>query len=319
MVPEADLIMERRFLKRRVFRWRIVAFVAAALLLAALGQQFAGDGLLKTHGGHIARVRIDGMIVGDKKTIDMLKEIKESQAKALLVHVDSPGGTTAGSEAFYELLREISAKKPTVAVVNTLAASGGYIVALGTDHIVARQTSLIGSIGVLVQYPNVAKLLDTVGIKMEEVKSSPLKAAPNGFEPTSPEARAALDLVIQDSYTWFKGLVKDRRAMSDGELSTVSDGRIFTGRQALNFKLVDSLGGEEKAVAWLETTKGVEKDLPIEDWKPTKDFQEFSGLGGLSGAFFSDFVRNAAHFFGFELQKDPSNMRGLISVWKPSS
>ena len=102
-------------------------------------------------------------------------------------------------------------------VVDSMAASGGYITAIAGDHIVAQQTSLVGSIGVLFQFPNVTDLLDKIGVKVELVKSTPLKAAPDGFEPTSPEARAALNSIIQDSYAWFKGIVQDRRHLSDGE------------------------------------------------------------------------------------------------------
>ena len=134
------------------------------------------------------------------------------------MHINSPGGTTAGSEQLYDSLVRLKAKKPLVVVVEGLAASGGYITAIAADHIVAQQSSLVGSIGVLFQFPNFTELLKTVGVKVEEVKSSPLKAAPNGFEPTSPEARDALDALVKDSYAWFKGLVKDRRGMDDAQL-----------------------------------------------------------------------------------------------------
>jgi protease-4 len=134
---------------------------------------------------------------------------------ALKLHINSPGGTTAGSEQLYDALVRLKAKKPLVVVVEGLAASGGYITAIAADHIVAQQSSLVGSIGVLFQFPNFTELMKTVGVKVEEVKSSPLKAAPNGFEPTSPEARAALDALVKDSYAWFRGLVKERRGMDD--------------------------------------------------------------------------------------------------------
>jgi len=136
-------------------------------------------------------------------------------------------------------LVRLKAKKPLVVVVEGLAASGGYITAIAADHIVAQQSSLVGSIGVLFQYPNFTELLKTVGVKVEEVKSSPLKAAPNGFEPTSPEARAALDALVKDSYAWFRGLVKERRGLDDGLLEKVrrrtgfhrpSGGRAQAGR-----------------------------------------------------------------------------------------
>ena len=171
------------------------------------------------------------------------------------MHINSPGGTTAGSEQLYDSLVRLKAKKPLVVVVEGLAASGGYITAIAADHIVAQQSSLVGSIGVLFQFPNFTELLKTVGVKVEEVKSSPLKAAPNGFEPTSPEARAALDALVKDSYAWFRGLVKERRGMDDALLEKVADGRVFTGRQAVDLKLIDQLGDEKAAVAWLVAEK----------------------------------------------------------------
>src|SRR6201999_3157306 len=190
-----------------------------------------------------------------------------SRAAAVIVHINSPGGTTAGSEQLYQSLTQLKAKKPLVVVVEGLAASGGYITAIAADHIVAQKTSLVGSIGVLFQFPNFTDLLKTVGVKVQEVKSAPLKAAPNGYEPTSPEARAAIDSLVKDSYAWFKELVKNRRHMDDDTLQTVSDGRVFTGRQAISLKLVDELGDEKAAVAWLLAQKKISSELPVRDYK----------------------------------------------------
>ena len=172
------------------------------------------------------------------------------------MHIDSPGGTTAGSEQLYDSLMRLKAEKPMVVVVDGLAASGGYIAAIGADHIVAQQTSLVGSIGVLFQYPNVTELLKTLGVKVEEIKSSPLKAAPNGFEPTSPEARAAIESIVKDSYAWFRGLVQERRQMDGAALDRVADGRVFTGRQASTLKLIDQLGDERTARRLARQGKG---------------------------------------------------------------
>ena len=144
-----------------------------------------------------------------------------------------------------------------VVVVDGLAASGAYIAAISADHIIAQDTSLVGSIGVLFQFPNFTQVLKTIGIQVEEIKSSPLKAAPNGFEPTSPAARAAIEAIIVNSYAWFKGLVKDRRQMTDAQLAGVDDGRVFTGRQGVGLKLVDELGNEKTALAWLSKEKHV--------------------------------------------------------------
>ena len=273
----ADQLVDRRRLQRRLSLWRVLAFVAIALAIIALGWR-----LLGTRGGagslvpHIARLSITGLIVGDRDTIELVDDITKSKASAVLVEIDSPGGTTSGSERLYEALRRLSAKKPTVAVVRGLAASGAYIAAIGTDHIVAQTTSLVGSIGVLFQFPNVAGALDKIGVKVETIKSAPLKASPNGFEPTTPAAKAAIDALVVDSYGWFKGLVKARRNMDDGQLAAVDDGRVFTGGQGIGLHLVDAIGEERDAITYLEKARGVSKSLPVLDWKKESGF---SGLG----------------------------------------
>src|SRR6201999_80878 len=208
MSLDSDAIVDRRRIRRKLTFWRVVAalgIIAAVVAIAALGTP-AGRSAMSSSGS-IARVKIDGLIRSDQERVEALERLEKSSAAAVIVHINSPGGTTAGSEQLYDALVRLKAKKPLVVVVDGLAASGGYITAIAADHIVAQQTSLVGSIGVLFQIPNVTELLKTVGVKVEEVKSSPLKAAPNGFEPTSPEARDALDSLVKDSYAWSKGLV----------------------------------------------------------------------------------------------------------------
>jgi protease-4 len=250
MSLDADLIVDRRRMRRKLTFWRVIAIgviVLAVAGVAALGSNRAGFTGVRPY---IARVTIEGLIRGDRDRVQALDRLaRSSLARAVIIHVDSPGGTTAGSEQLYDSLSRLRDKKPIVIVVDSLAASGAYITALAGDHIVAQQTSLVGSIGVLFQYPNFADLLDKIGVKVEAVKSSPLKASPSGFEPTSPEAKAALDSIVKDSYAWFKNLVQDRRHLSDSELQTVSDGRVFTGHQAIDLKLIDELGDERAALA----------------------------------------------------------------------
>ena len=274
MSLDADLIVDRRRLRRKLTFWRV-----AAILLFVIG--IAGAAALTSKrmgflGGrpYIARVTISGLIRGDQNRVEQLDKLaKSSMARAVIVHVDSPGGTTAGSEQLFDSLSRLREAKPLVIVVDSMAASGGYITAIAGDHIVAQQTSLVGSIGVLFQFPNVTDLLDKIGVKVESVKSTPLKAAPDGFEPTSPEARAALNSIIQDSYAWFKGIVQDRRHLSDGELQTASDGRVFTGHQAIDLKLIDELGDERTALAWLAKEKKVDTKLPVRDYELAGPFQ----------------------------------------------
>lgn len=277
MSSDADLLADRRSLRRKLTLWRVLAVLGVVAAAIVGGLAWKGDSpSASLSRSHIARVTISGFISGDRRTLDLIKSVGESSAvSAVVLRVDSPGGTTSGSEALHSALRDLAGKKPMVTVVDGVAASGGYIAAMGADRIVARQTSLVGSIGVLFQFPNVSHLLDTVGVKVEAIKSSPLKAAPSGFEPTSPEAREALQRVVDDNYAWFKQMVRDRRHLGDGEVASVSDGRVHSGRQALALKLVDQIGGEPEAIAWLEREKGIAKELTVRDWRRRSETSSF--------------------------------------------
>ncbi len=313
----ADYLVDRRKLRRKVTFWRVASFamVIGAILFGVWRYTIGGQPLASSE--HIARLSIEGLITGDRDTLQLIQGIADSHAAGVILSIESPGGTTTGSEKIYEELRRLAAKKPTVAVVGTMAASGAYIAALGADRIYARGNSLVGSIGVLFQIPNVSKLLDTVGVKMEEVKSSPLKAAPNGFEPTSPEARAALAALVADSFDWFRTLVKERRNMSDQEIAAVADGRVFTGRQGMPLKLVDGIGGEREAIEWLEKEKNIHAKLPVRDWRRQRSLERL-GILGLSAGL--------AEVFGYEtfaetLRKadQVSNSRlldGMVAIWQ---
>jgi protease-4 len=311
----ADYVVDRRRLRRQVTFWRVAAFVVAALAILGLGVRFSG--LAGTQNQpHIARLAIRGLIVGDEETLKTIRAVADSKATAAVITIESPGGTTAGSELLFDELRRLAAKKPVVAVVGTMAASGAYIAALGADRIFAKGNSLVGSIGVLVEFPNFSGLLDKIGVKFESVKSSPLKAAPNGMEPTSEAARVAVAALVADSFDWFKGLVKDRRHMSDEELAQVADGRVFTGRQGVPLKLIDAIGGEREAIAWLESEKGIAKDLPVRDWRPEKSL----GFGLLGSA------ASVADGFGLtglagvlkrsETAAESQLLDGLVSIWQ---
>jgi protease-4 len=318
-MSETDYFVERRILRRSRAFWRFFAFAITLVGLGAAIVFGSGRQMLQERSPHIARVEIAGTITGDKKTLETLKRVEESDAKAALIVIDSPGGTVTGSEAIYDAIRKIAAKKPTVAVVDSMAASGGYIAALGTDHIIARQTSIVGSIGVLFQFPNVVKLLDAIGVKVEGVKSSPLKAAPNPVEPVTPEALAALDAVVKDTFGWFKALVKERRGYDDAALAAVSDGRIYTGKQGLGLGLVDGLGDQQTAVDWLVKEKGVQAHLPVRTYKNDSTAERL-GLNG-SAAFVADWA--GASSLATALRRlgpleQEHTLDGLLAVWHPA-
>ncbi|MDO9441339.1 MAG: signal peptide peptidase SppA [Beijerinckiaceae bacterium] len=316
-LPNADYLIDRRRLRRKLTFWRVALFSVLALGVIAAGFFYVAP----TSGAarhHIARIALEGVITGDRDTLKLIRDAgASSAASALLISIESPGGTTTGAEKIFTELRRVAEKKPVVAVVGTMAASGGYIAALGADRIFAHGNSLVGSIGVLFQFPNASNLLDKVGVAMETVKSSPLKASPNGFEPTSPEARAALESLVMDSYDWFKGLVRDRRQMDDGQLKIVTDGRVFTGRQGMELKLVDALGGERDAIAWLETERKIGKDLPVRDWKKDRSFERLGLLGvaaGVADAF--GLPEAAAPLRRLAAMGDARLLDGLVSVWQ---
>ena len=324
MSLDADLIVDRRRMRRKLTFWRVIAIgviVLAVAGVAALGSNRAGFTGVRPY---IARVTIEGLIRGDRDRVQAIDRLtRSSLARAVIVHVDSPGGTTAGSEQLYDSLSRLRDKKPVVIVVDSLAASGAYITALAGDHIVAQQTSLVGSIGVLFQYPNFAELLDKIGVKVEGVKSSPLKAAPNGFEPTSPEATAALESIIKDSYAWFKNLVQDRRHLSDSELQTVSDGRVFTGHQAIGLKLIDELGDERTALAWLAKEKHVDAKLPVRDYELHGRFTDLpflhASVVALLDATGLSMLARRLDDWGMVAEVERFNLDGLLALWHPAT
>jgi len=314
MISDAELIVDRRKLKRKLTVWRVVAivlFIGAILALVGAGGGF-GD-LKKTYEDHIARGHIDGFISGDQPTLDLFDDLAASdKVKGIIIRIDSPGGTTAGSEALYDVIRKAAKDKPVVAVMDTVAASGGYITAIAADYIVARGNTITGSIGVIFQFPEVSKLLETLGVKMEEIKSGDLKAEPNPYKPVSDKARAVANVMVQDSFSWFTGCVADRRKLPLDRVLVLSDGRVYTGRQAVKEKLVDAIGGEEKAVDWLTAEKKLPKELKVLDWKPSSS-RDASSLGFAS----MRLILSAIGLERLATLAEHRNLDGLLAVWQP--
>lgn len=314
MTIETETVLDRRRLRRRVGVWRAVAIVAIVLAVGAL--------LFKEEltGRHIARVVVEGTIVEDREQLKVLKKAAEAESvSAVLVYVNSPGGTTAGGEALFEALREVAKKKPVVAQFGTVAASAGYIVGLGADHIVARGNTITGSVGVIVQWPEVTGLLDKLGIKMNEIKSGELKAVPSPFEPLDERGREVTREMISDSYKWFVSLVEERRAIKISEVPGLAEGRIYSGREAARYRLVDTIGGEDEAVRWLVEQRSIPASLKVIDWKPA----EYGWGGPLSSSRVARaLLGETGGAIADMLSADPNVARlgldGLVSVWHPS-
>ncbi len=321
MTLDADQIVDRRRLRRKVSFWRVAAFLFLAIVI--IGGIFLAGGRDKFPGlaqPQIARVTISGFISNDRDQLELLDRVGDSPAvKGVVLSIDSTGGSTAGGEALYEAIRKLAAKKPTVATVGTFGASAAYMAAIATDHIVARRTSITGSIGVIFEFPEISKLLDIVGVKVEEIKSAPLKAEPSPFKPASDEAKAVIAGLVQDTFDWFVDIVAERRHLDRATALGLADGRIFTGHQALAVKLIDEIGGEETSLDWLAKEKGVDRKLPVRDWRPQpKPFGWFSGQAVLLW-----FARQLG--IGPEILRasvidrflpDGLKLDGLLSVWQ---
>lgn len=300
MTMDTDRILDRRRLKRSLMFWRVVGVLA----IVAVGVTATArlDALPSTP--HVARLVVDGLIIDNIDRNDMLAELAEDEAtKALVVYIDSPGGTFVGGENLYRGLRRVAEKMPVVAVMGNTGTSAAYMTAVGTKRIFAREGTITGSIGVILQTADVSGLLEKLGIKPETVKSAPLKAQPNPVEPFSPAARLVIEDVIADLHDIFVGLVSDRRAMTRGEARQLADGRIFTGRQALDAGLIDAIGDEQDARLWLAENEDIGIDLPITDVTPGGEIEEWQD------AF--------AAIFGKVLFSERLRLDGVLALWHP--
>lgn len=319
MSLDVDQIVDRRRLRSKLTFWRVVGVIALVVAVSA-GAYAAVGRPFRESTPHVARIAIGGLIRNDRERVELIEKIGKSKAAAVILAIDSPGGTVTGSEQLYDALRRLAQKKPVVAVVEGVGASGAYIAAMGADHIIARRNAIVGSVGVIFQYPNVTELLKTVGVTVEDIKSSPLKASPNPYTPTTPAARAAIDSLVMDSYGWFRGLVAERRKLSDAKLAQATDGRVFTGHQALELQLVDEVGDERTARAWLAREKGVPESLRTRTWHMPGMGDEFGWLRGsveqtLGAVGLGALAPLAAQLAGDAWER--AQLDGLLAVWHP--
>ena len=301
MSLETDSLIDRRRLKRRLNTWRVIAILA---LLGAVIVALSRSMHAPWQKPFVARFEISGLISEDRERDETLADIaKDNAIRALIVHINSPGGTVVGGENLYRELRQVAARKPVVAVMGTLATSGGYMTALGADYIVARSGSITGSIGVILQTTDVTGLLEKLGISTEAIKSAPLKAVPNPLEPLTEEGREATKAVVMDMYNLFVDMVTERRQLPRETALKLADGRVYSGRQAAENKLIDALGGETEARDWL----AVERNIPIST--PVRDVRIERRGEGLLGMMES--------IVGKALFSERLTLDGLVSLWHP--
>lgn len=299
MSLETDLFLDRRRLKRGIILWRVVAVLA--LVIAALGVW----GFALPGGRHVAVLHVKGIIGNEEKLAQAVGDLADARdVAALMVVIDSPGGAVSGGEALHDAIAKVAAKKPVVAVMQGVAASAGYMIAVPAARIFARNATITGSIGVIMEAPEFSGLLTKLGIDVQTLVSGPLKGQPSLSAPMTPAGQTALQSLLMDLYDQFVGMVAEGRHMSVAEVRALADGRAYTGRQALPLHLIDAIGGQDEARAWLAQAKGVPMTLPTERVEPRDRGPSFFGLhlGGLANLLFSQRV----------------TLDGAMALWQPS-
>lgn len=317
MTLETDLLLDRRRLKRRLSLWRAAAVVFLVSALAAA----LGGGAGWSHA-HIARLSISGVISEDRKLTEAIRDVADDKTvPAMIVAIDSPGGAVSGGEALHNAIAYVAAKKPVVAVMGGTAASAGYMVAVPAARIFAREATLTGSIGVILQTGDVSGLLDKLGINAGALVSGPLKDQPSFTKPLSNQGREVLQGLVMDMYDQFVGMVAAGRHMSADAVRPLADGRAYTGRQALQLGLIDQIGGEAEAIAWLEREKKIPAGLPVRELRPAKTLAD-RALGGDAGESLSNAAIEALGSFlgsaGKTLLSQRVKLDEPMALWHPS-
>ena len=264
---DTDLLIDRRRLKRRLLFWRLATVAVAAVgLLILVPPHLNRD--------HVVRLKVSGIITDTTKMVRALDKLTDDNSvKALEVEISSPGGGVYPSEALHDAIARVAAKKPVVVVMGSVAASGGFMIAMPAKRIFAGNSTLTGSIGVLLQTEEVSGLLDKIGVSSETLVSGPLKDQPSLTHKLSDAGRGVLQGLVADLYDQFVAIVATGRHMDPAKVRELADGRAFTGRQALALGLIDAIGDEIDARKWLEQSEGVSQKLPVEELRTTGRLQ----------------------------------------------
>jgi protease-4 len=297
---DADYLIDRRRLKRRVAFWRTAAIIIITAAVVAGAIKYSDP----KSGDYIARLNITNFIHNDVGRLAAIESIRtDDDVKALIVRINSPGGTVVGGEALHKALDRVRKQKPVIAIMDELATSAGYMVAVAADRIIAHEGTITGSIGVLIQTAEVTELLHKLGIKFEAIKSGPLKAEPSPFSKITPKVRAATKLLVDDMYKMFVEMVAKGRDLDVQKVRELADGRVYTGRMALKIGLIDEIGGEQQAKNWLSSKKQIRKSLPVLDIRSHSGVKQWLDYA-------ISLVQNTS-------LSERLILDGLVSVWHP--
>ena len=300
MNAHTDRIIDRRRLKRSLLIWRVIGVLALVGVVAAITARFD----VLPEDPYVALLDVNGLILEDLERDDVLEHLRsDDKVKALIVRIDSPGGTFVGGEALYLAIRAVAEEKPVVAVIGNLGTSAAYMAAIATQRILVRTGTITASIGVIMQTANVTGLMEKIGIQPITIKSDPLKAQPNPMESFTPEGEAMIQSVISDLHNIFVGMVAERRNMPLEGARGLADGRIMTGMQAIDAGLVDAIGGKQEALDWLAESAEISKELPLINVTPVDEVERWSDT-------FSKVM-------GKTLFSERLSLDGALSLWHP--
>lgn len=210
----------------------------------------------------IARVEVKGAIGPGtrKRLLEVLKQVEEKKFPALLLRIDSPGGTVTDSHEIYHALKRLQEKVKIVASFGNISASGGVYISMGAPHIMSNPGTITGSVGVILRGNNIEKLLDKIGVSFKVIKSGPYKDILSFDRQLTPEEEQILQALIDSSYNHFTAIIAENRKLPIETVRSFADGRIFTGEQALELGTVDRLGTEEDARLWLAELAGLDPE-----------------------------------------------------------
>lgn len=313
MIPlESDLLLERQKIRRKLIFWRFVAVIVFALALIA---GFAKIMVTKIgyHEAHLVKLKIEGIIGSDvSKQVKLIDtSLHDQSVKGMLLYVNSPGGAVAGGEQLHDAILRFSQKKPVVVTMGGVAASAGYMISVPAKRIFAFNSTLTGSIGVLLQSPDFSGLLRKVGVSFDQLVSGPLKGQPSMVKPLSPAGQKMLQGLISNFYDQFVGMVAEGRHMDIAKVRELGDGRPYSGQQAIQLGLIDQIGNEEDAKQWMIKTYHLPKDIKLVTLKPeTKDF------------WFSRYTKSVLTLslqgiMHQVLDKENANFDGVLAIWQP--
>ncbi|ETO91329.1 MAG: signal peptide peptidase SppA, 36K type [Candidatus Xenolissoclinum pacificiensis L6] len=267
---ESEKFIEVLKLRTSLYKWKIFAVVLAVMLVITFITHKTSKSPVNVSRPIIARVHINGMIKLDEVRERILKEniVNNNNVKAMILVINSPGGSVGGSEQLYNSIRSIAKIKPVYAVVKEMATSGAYMASIATHKIIVAPSSIVGSIGVILTSPNLSKAMEKFGVSQHRIASSEYKAQPSLYHDMSEQVQEYLQDLNYDLNDLFrKKIIESRSEFFDQEsILNVANGKVYTGTQAMDLKLVDLLGNEETALDLLKTEHNIDcsvVDIPM--------------------------------------------------------